>query len=381
LAFTTTTGAGGTSLIGTSGVDTVALNAAVVTAPFYIGAQADNDVVSLITNAAQTGTIDLGAGNDIFTSTVTLGASTVRGNDGTDIINIGGNITASLINANADADLIEATADLTITQSSILGGQGDDILDITGADAGITFSGGRINGNSGNDSITVALAANMTTSGTNAATINGGQGNDIINQNGTFNAVISGDDGADRLTSSNGNDTIYGGAGADTINGGTNDGRGDTLVGGDGVDTFIGAGENIGRIVNVATEVDSAAFITPGLILSFGASGAVPGDSAVANSVDVITNFTAGAGGDVLALEAGPEGFTNEAINTQIGANPIKAISGTWSATAGTFTVSQNNTAGPDTLVLVGNGLGYTSASNGFVLSAVNASQVTLANL
>ena len=81
------------------------------------------------------------------------------------------------------------------------------------------------------------------------------------------NTAITGGSGNDTLTGAAGSDTIAGGAGTDSINGRAG---ADTLTGGAGVDTF--------QFVSDGTTADS--------------------DAA---TVDTITDFTAGAGGDIIA--------------------------------------------------------------------------------
>jgi len=386
LAFTTTSGAGGTSLIGTSGVDTVSLNAGSVSAPLYIGAQADNDIVNFITNAVSTARVELGKGNDISTIGVNAGTTTLSGNDGDDTININGSITSSTINGNAGADTLTMADGVTITTAKVYGGQGNDTITLgTAAGAGITFAGGAINGNIGDDTINVSLAGNMSSSGSSAATVFGGAGSDFITEASAAarNSILSGDDGADAISGNTGNDTMYGGEGADRLAylAADADGVADTLVGGNGVDTFgMNAAGNSGAMVNSAAS--NGASIVAGASYLFGsASNAGTAVAGTANSVDVITDFTAGAGGDRIDLLSGGA-FTNAGIGAAIGANnTLYAISGSWTASTGTFVVGASNTSGADTLIIAANATGFVGANQAYVLTNVNASQVVAANL
>jgi hypothetical protein len=104
-----------------------------------------------------------------------------------------------------------------------------------------------INGNGGNDAITVgSLAKGMST----PCSVSGGAGNDFITVNnapstvhgdigndsvngGAANDVIYGDDGNDVLLGNIGNDSINGGWGSDTVDGGAG---ADSMYGGNGID-------------------------------------------------------------------------------------------------------------------------------------------------
>ena len=108
------------------------------------------------------------------------------------------------------------------------------------------------------------ISSNATATAT--VTITGGSGNDSLTGNAAMD-VITGGLGDDTLSGMAGKDTISGGDGKDAINGGTGL---DTLTGGAGVDAFI-----------YTAAADSQG-----------------------TTVDVITDFTGGAGGDVLNFAA-----------------------------------------------------------------------------
>jgi len=212
------------------------------------------------------------------------------------------------------------------------------------------------------------------------ATINGGQGNDVISQTGAFASIISGDDGADTLSGAAGvggaaaaSDTIYGGAGADRINGGTADIIGDTLVGGDGIDIF-GNG-------NATNNSAGSAFASAGGAL--GVTALLTANQALsaagANAYDVITDFTAGVGGDAIDLSTNNATLVTTAIGgAAIAANTTYAVSGTYTATTGVFALAASNTTGPDTLIFTS--AAATAGGQYYVLQGVNASTLTTAN-
>jgi hypothetical protein len=395
LAFTTTTGAGGTSLIGTSGVDTTSITpSALTTAGVYIQAEGDADIVNTlaggstatnyrvllgagndtlnVASAMTSSTVIAGDGTDAITVSGNLTTSTISGLNGVDAFNLSGNVTSSLINGNSDGDNITITAG-TYTTSTVAGGQGGDTFAITGG----TLTTGRFNGQDGDDTINITTIAAMAS----GASINGGQGSDTLGATAAFaNALIlSGDDGNDRLTGANGRDTLFGGDGADRITSDFNTAAGDSLVGGAGIDTFVGL--TTGNAANILNSALSSG-VAASSVTSYQSGVAIGG---VNTDFDVITDFAAGAGGDVLEVIGNSFTLVNQVIrsaaNPTIAANTngVIAVSGTYSSTANTFTTAATDTTGPDTLVFsIQQG-----ATNGtsYVLTGVNASQITIANL
>lgn len=277
MAFSTVTGSNGvTSLVGTTGVD----SATVVTlaSDVYVAGNTGNDI---LTTALGTGgnnltnyDVRMGGGNDTFTlgdsllnSTVYLDGATAA-NDGDDtfagvsnlIINSDiragsgvdtyTNIVASGSNVNGNAGNDTITLVDGSSNSSIWGGQGTDTITV-GLVAGGGTSGSTmfINGNRGSDTITVNVGSFA------AGSVYGGNGNDTINMNSTTDGVlVSGDLGIDNITTSTGDDTVNGGdgndtiatvAGTDTIDAGagndtiTGGADADTIAGGTGNDTFV----------------------------------------------------------------------------------------------------------------------------------------------
>jgi len=317
LAFTTTTGAGGTSLIGTSGVDTASVAGNLF--PLFVGAQAANDVITL-SNTTTSVTAYLGAGSDTFTAGA-LGSSTIQGNDGNDLITLTGALTSSaLVNGNAGSDTVTFSTGSLASGAKVLGGAGNDTFTI----GTITLaSGTAINGNDGDDTFSIGLGTAMS-----GATIFGGQGNDTINAaDGTAGAILSGDNDNDTITGSLlAADTLFGGAGNDTLVGGAFDGVSyvsvDSLIGGSGVDTFDG----LGAFGSATQSVTATTAIT---------------------TFDVITDFTVGT--DLLKVGAVSFGGTYQGTGTMATAGSYYAISGTYSS--GSFTVKAIADGGFDTLV------------------------------
>ena len=351
MAFTTTTGAGGTSLIGTSGVDTATI--AGNSFPLYIGAQAANDAV-VFTGSTSGVRAELGKGADNFTSQG-LATSTISGNFGNDVITIAGTVTGStaLVNGNQGADNIQLGTSTITKGARILGGADNDTIDIG---AGVLSEGGIINGNKGADTIT--SAATITNS-----TIFGGEGNDSMTATAT--AVFSGDNGDDTITGATqaGNivgDTFFGGDGNDTINASAAVDAGvDSLSGGAGVDTFKFLGNT------AATQT-----------LSVGAAPAL----ATVTGADIITDFSVGE--DKLSIAAATAfGGANQTGLTMDGSS-IYAISGTLNNSTGVFTQSSIANGGFDTLIAVSNAANAVDAASVVltVLDNVLATSVTSAS-
>ena len=146
---------------------------------------------------------------------------------------------------------LDATAHTTLNVS----GNAALVLDVAmtsvktvagaGFDAGLTVD---LTGNANDTTVTLGNGVNIVTGGDGKDTITTGSGND----------TIVGGDGNDTINAGNGVNTITGGAGLDTLTGGT------------GVDTYI------------YTAVTDSQGVT----------------------VDVITNFTVGATGDIIDLSA-----------------------------------------------------------------------------
>jgi len=156
-----------------------------------------------------------------------------------------------------------------------------------------SFNNDTLNGSAGNDTmdggggIDTASYSSATSGVTsrlwlNATSSDGQGGNDVLNNieslvGSGFNDRLEGDEGANTLSGGAGSDTLLGGGGADVLLGGADD---DALDGGTGNDTLTGGGGS-----NTLT----------------GGSGS---DTFVlaAGAMDVVYDFTAGAGGDVLDL-------------------------------------------------------------------------------
>lgn len=221
---------------------------------------AGKDVISGIdtSSALASSFINYNAGNDQG-SLYDVDASTIKGGKGIDTINIA-SLESSIFNGNLGNDVLEVRYSAS---SSIHGGKGEDTLNIFGSHesssirgdneadtislaAGSSFTNDTINGNAGNDSISVGAIA--TFSGTSIA--RGGNGNDTINgATSTVGLNINGDAGADLITGSTAADTLSGGIDTDSFTAGAG---ADTITGGTGVDNFV-----FGRALTLTTDLDN----------------------------------------------------------------------------------------------------------------------------
>jgi hypothetical protein len=225
-----------------------------------------------------------------------------------------------------------------------------------------------LNGLGGNDNITWTNATAALATG---VTITGDQGNDTLIANATsVNAVISIDGGID-------NDTItVSGAGTTTLTGGLGL---DTITGGSGIDT-ITAGENADT-VNITrgavdTIVQGADDSNRAVTTDFGAGTLITaGDTMTfSNGVDVVTGFTAGAGGDVVR---GDVSVSQSILGQDASAITTSGwLSGNYDPTTGRFTVTANGD-GRDTAFIQRSGTGGTNLVAG-TGAAVNQSIVIL---
>lgn len=106
-------------------------------------------------------------------------------------------------------------------------GSGDDVLNAEGLDVQL-----KVNGRSGDDTITTGSGNDF---------INAGTGNDVVRA-GAGNDFVDGGAGHDKIEGQSGDDTLRGGSGNDYIAGGSGD---DHIFGGFGQDLLEGgSGEN-----------------------------------------------------------------------------------------------------------------------------------------
>jgi Ca2+-binding RTX toxin-like protein len=292
----------------------------------------------------------------ITTGTVTLADySTLRdnGNDGNEDLTITGAITT--LNASLGRNITNATGDeinfngtvTTLNLSSALSSEAialdaNNVLSYGGNTlydfATVTKANYTHTGTGTLDWVGSALAGNQVisanTSGTAAATITGGAGNDTLTGNLGAN-TITGGDGNDVISALAGNDTISGGAGNDALTAG--DGA-DTVSGGAGNDTVTltesGSSADVVEISSVVgTSTDSASVVV--------ASGLDTGG-------DTITGFDLAA--DTLKITATNVVAFEHGTHTGVGAGSVElsatGVVGEFSKMTAVVELGSSTTAG-----------------------------------
>ncbi len=233
-------GAGSDTLLGGNGDDT-------------LDGQAGNDSID---GGAGSDTIvlNLAGGNDVGSNTGGLDVVQVNGDNTANVITIGqvnrrmiislgtSSITVDssvqyvVVNALGGNDTVTIT-DLDTVAGSVLtvnGGNGNDLLDATGANIGNVRL--RLAGQDGNDTINGSLGNDTLDGGAGDDSICGWAGNDTI-IGGLGDDLLGGSLGNDSINGSDGNDSINGQQGDDSVQGGAGN---DTLKGDDGNDTMLG---------------------------------------------------------------------------------------------------------------------------------------------
>ena len=216
----------------------------------------------------------------------------------------------------------------------VSGEEGDDVLG--GGDGDDSVSGGQGNdqlfGEAGNDYLAGENGHDWMSGGDGLDTLDGGSGDDVL-EGGNDDDVLSGEAGNDRLFGEAGNDVLSGEAGKDELSGGDgNDilaggGDDDTLDGGDGDDFLSGGlGSNVlngglGRDHIAADSSDAAQTIDGGdgddrISHSYRLSASTITTGRGTDTIEllhanvgkaaiVVTDFQAGAEGDLFRLSGG----------------------------------------------------------------------------
>jgi Ca2+-binding RTX toxin-like protein len=305
-------GSGADSITGSSGSDSIAGGTENDTIVGSNGSDTLNGGAGddSITGGTGNDSIVGDAGNDIIIGSG--GTDSISGGAGNDLITVGAG--SHTIDAGADTDTVTLTTSATATQTDSFTNV-EKIVIATNVTTTVTTV----------DAL-VAAAATLTVDGANlSSAVLTWNGNAEVD--GKFSIV--GGVGADLLTGGLLADTISGGAGADSIVGG---GGIDSLTGGDGVDQFI-----------FAAGIDGTATTTGGTTATIANAGA-----------DTISDFTAGAGGDVLKFDKSIFGFTNATVKVA-----------TLSSGGGTLTgLASGGAAGDVDVVVLLNTTGFASYTN-----------------
>jgi VCBS repeat-containing protein len=294
-------------------------------------------------------------------STVTV---TVQGRD-QGVVNTGTEDGETLIGTPGDDTIDALGGDDNVFglagDDLLLGGNGSDFL--SGDEDDDVLDGGNdddfLSGGEGNDQL-FGQAGNDTLAGENGDdelsgdagldSLSGGAGDDVVN-GGTDDDFLFGEEGSDQLSGQAGNDSVFGDAGDDALSGG--DGN-DSLDGGDGDDTILGGGGEdflsgglgsnvlnggLGNDQIFADSSDGAQTIVGGdgndtIRHAFRASASTITTGSGSDSIEiayanvgtaaiVVTDFTAGAGGDTFKLSGGDGSILSLLSGWDGGSNPF----------------------------------------------------------
>ena len=340
MAFTTVKGSGGApdSFVGTSGVDAIAFTASRAT--YFLGAQADNDVVAWVGTATSPitvtdATIRGGDGNDLFTATNTVFASVfINGNAGDDVFDFWPGPTSflgSTLQGGQGDDFLNLDS---VSSSVVNGNKGDDTIEIGGLEGGAIVSNSSVYGGQGDDLISLYGTIQDTL-------IDGGLGDDYIAGNqATTGITASGNEGDDSVCGGADDDTLYGNVGNDLVAG---NGGSDTIVGGLGADTLWGYYyETEGQ-----EGIDGANLFVFNAGDSFAATAGAGASVTFGNGVDFIADFgtTDEFQYNGVIFDLADQGATGiaEIVNgayviTEASTNGAVAVLGNWDVDTQTFT-------------------------------------------
>lgn len=271
-------------------------------AAYTLGSNVENGNILAITGAKLLGNVLNNAlsgnkGNDLLGGAA--GNDTLQGMAGNDTLNGGTGADVMTGGDGSDTYYVDNSADVVTETNGVLASGGKDLVYVNLAS--YTLGANIENG-------TIQLAAGASLSG-----------NALAN-------VLAGGAGNDTLNGAAGSDRLIGGAGADLLSGGT------------GKDTFV---EGLTQGVKISTAMADGNLSV--------------GDQLVfANGVDLISDFVAGNGGDVLDLvNAGSAISALGVSNTALIKGVNYFLSGIWDATSKVFTLAADG-SGSSTLVLQG---------------------------
>ncbi|MFM7424329.1 MAG: calcium-binding protein [Elainella sp.] len=254
-----------------------------------------------------TGFLFGGSGNDVILGANDASFSEVSGGAGDDTIEIGQPVGSQLtdkVRGDDGNDVIQAT-----NVKRIVGGRGNDsIFGFAGTLTGSSNQQVVVTGDGGDDTIRYAL--NFAPRG---SSLSGGQGNDILSGNGSIN----GDEGNDQITieanfSNPDNPSIAsGGSGDDLLIGAVTGDK--SLLGGDGDDILSGSPD---RFTFNPTAIDT---MTGGAgrdrfvlgdqssVFYIDSDPNTANDDSLSNGFAIITDFTIGQ--DVIQLKGSPSDY------------------------------------------------------------------------
>ena len=342
-----------------TGNDTITFDTDLISSALW--GHADDDSVT-VTGKTTGSTIYGGKQNDTITITGNASSALIRGDKNNDTLDIDGNLVDSFVNGNAGNDTI-TVASGTITNSTIFGGTGVDVIDAEAGSDAVYFDGGK-----GDDQIELAsnkkhtvvggegadsIEHDYNTAGGKAVNFSGGAGDDTLKITGAnHNAAntLSGDAGEDTIVDTAGDSVLDGGADDDSITTGNGD---DVVYGRAGDDTISlnGTGTKLvyGGADDDTFDVTSAFNVNDSIKGDLGTDTI---DNQIANGNLIDTDFT-----NVTSVETLASDVThgNGTINYTLGA---KAQS------AGITTVDITDAVGTSDDVFTVDASGFTSSVN-----------------
>ena len=346
LGTTITGGAGNDVLTGGTGNDTLIGNGGNDTLSGGLGRNTlngglDNDVYFVASRSALGGSdsdtfVDAGGVDYLKFNSFTRGLTFNMGTLGLQVADVGTGYKVSIA-----VDAFE-TVDL---------GSGDNVV------TGNPMLGTRLNGGSGNDTLTGGTGNDYLAAGSGNNTLTGNAGDD----------TLLGGVGNDILIGNAGNDTLYSGLGSNTLDGGADDdtyGLGArTAPGGSDTDTFLDASGKDTLLFNA---------FTSGLTLNLGISGLQTADAGTGYQVDIpvdvfetinvgsgddivtgnptlATSIVGGAGNDILIGGSGKDflagGTGNDILISGLAWNQLYGGNDDDILISGTFSLAANITA------------------------------------
>ena len=164
-----------------------------------------------------------------------LGDDTLDGGAGIDIIMETGDVDFTLTSSSMTGHGTDIV--LNVECAILIGGDGDNVIDISGLAASYPPT---LDGGGGNDRLIGSSFVDVLRGGAGNDTLIGNAGDDIL-QGGTGDDQILGGSGNDSLSGGSGDDSLLGGQGDDIAFGGSG---ADSLRGEEGADTLVGGADS-----------------------------------------------------------------------------------------------------------------------------------------